>query len=153
MVELCPDLGEEGIEDDFRAFTFIEDADGEAAGAGADEDVIAGDCGLEEHSLGEELAKGGCGFGAFGEVFLKHGEADSEDVEAGIDDAEAIEAFEEFWDGADAEGFRLLGDDEGVRGSNDIVGDAEEACGGIDEADIEAACGGVPQECADAGEV
>lgn len=135
------------------AGAFFEDADGEAFGGCADEDIIAWDGGFEDHLFGEELAECGGGFEAFGEAVVDHGEADAEDVEAWVDDAEAVEAFEEFGDGADAEGFCLLGDEDGVGGGDDVVGDAEEAGGGVDEADVEAARGGVAEEGADAGEV
>ena len=153
FVEFVLDFAAEGVEDELGAITVFHDADGEAFCAGADEDVIAGDGGGEDHFRGEELAEGVIGLGAFGEVFLEHGEADAEDVEARVDHAEAVEAFEEFWDGADAEGLGLLGDDECVNGGDDVAGDAEEAGGVIDQADVVAAGGGVSEECADAGEV
>lgn len=146
-------FGAEGIEDDLSASAFFEDADWEAASAGADEEAIAWDLGLEDHFCGKEFAEGLGGFAAFGEVLLDHGEADSEDGESGVHDAEAVEAFEEFGDGADAEGFGLLWDEDGIAGGDDIAGDAEEACGGIDEAEVEAAGGGTTEEGADASEV
>lgn len=147
------DFSAEGVEDDLGTSAFFEDADGEAASAGADEESVARNLGLEDHFRREEFAECLCGFAAFGEVLLDHGEADAEDRESGVHDSEAVEAFEEFGDGADSEGFGLLGDEDGVAGSDDIACDAEESGGGVDEAEVEAASGGTAKECADASEV
>lgn len=153
VLEFCFDFRAEGVEGVEGMRGVFEDADGEAAGAGADEEVVAWDLGLEDKVLGEELAEGGGDFEGFGEVGLDHGEADAEDVEARVEDAEAVEAFEEFGDGANAEGFGLLGDEDGVAGGDGIGGESEEAGGGIDEAEVVAAVVGEAEERADAGEV
>lgn len=132
-------FGTQGGEDGFGSFALFKDSDREPFCACTDENVITRDEGLEKHGLGEELAEGVGGLDAFRETLLKHGQADAEDVETRVDDAEAIEAFEKLRHGAYAERLSLLWNDEGVCGGDDVVGDSEKAGGGVYDADIVAA--------------
>lgn len=147
------ELGAEGVEDGKRAGAVFEHADGQAARAGFDEKRIAGDLGAEDHIGRKKLAESGGGFRAFGEVSLHHGEADAEHFEARIHHAEAVESIEQFGNGADAERFCLLGNENGVARCDDVSGDAEKSRGGIDEAEVEAAACCCAEKGADAGEV
>ncbi len=136
VTEFHLDFRAQGIEDGFGALSTFEDADGESFCAGADEYFVTRDVGVEEHLFRQELPESCGGFGAFGKIALEHGEADAEDVESGVVCAETVEAFEEFGDGADAEGFGLLRDENGIDGGDDVVGDAEETCGVVEDADV-----------------
>ena len=147
------DFGAQRVEDVLRGCAFLEDADRQAAGAGADEESVARDLGLENEFGRQEVAECLGGLAAFGEVLLDHGEADAEDREARIDHPQAVEAFEQFGDRADAERFRLLGDQDGVARRDDVAGDAEQPGGGVDQAEVEAAGGGAAEEGADTCEV
>lgn len=153
LLKFCLDLSPKGIEDGFGSAAIVQNTYGQAFRAGADEDLVTWDCGFEKHFPWQEVLESQCCFPAFRELLIEHGEADTKNVEAGVDDAEAIEAFEKFWNRADSEGFRLLGDEECIDGCDDVIGDAKETCGGIDDADVKAAGCGISKECADACEV
>ena len=48
-LKFCLNLSTKGIEDGFCAIAIIQNSDGEAFCAGADEDFIAGNGGIEKH--------------------------------------------------------------------------------------------------------
>jgi hypothetical protein len=132
--ELIEDVGD-------RWGLLVEEGDGDADGGSADEGGIAGDEGIEEESGGKERAEFADDVGAFALVLLDHGHEDAGNFEGGSFGAEALDGVEDLGNGAHAEGFRLLGDEDGVGGAEDIAGDPGESGRGVDEDGIEALAG------------